>query len=209
MIRYLNIQRLAVIDQLEIELGPGLSVLTGETGAGKSILVEAVGLLLGGRAVRRPRPHRRRDRDSPGGPRRRRRPRADRPTRSLGPGPEPRLPRRRARDDRRAARGGRRARRSPRPARAPGAARRRRPSSRCSIASPASKTPRRAWPRCTPRWSRRATRWRTPSATDRDRAARLDLLEFQRARDRQGRAASRARTTRSTSSAASSPTPTS
>ena len=50
MIRFLSIQRLAVIDQLELELGPGMSVLTGETGAGKSILVEAVGLLLGGRA---------------------------------------------------------------------------------------------------------------------------------------------------------------
>jgi DNA repair protein RecN (Recombination protein N) len=51
MIRYLHIERLAVIDRLEIEFGPGLSVLTGETGAGKSILVEAVGLLLGGRAA--------------------------------------------------------------------------------------------------------------------------------------------------------------
>jgi DNA repair protein RecN (Recombination protein N) len=51
MIRYLHIERLAVIDRLEIELGPGLNVLTGETGAGKSILVEAVGLLLGGRAA--------------------------------------------------------------------------------------------------------------------------------------------------------------
>ena len=51
MIRYLHIERLAVIDRLEIEFGPGLSVLTGETGAGKSILVEAVGLLLGGRAT--------------------------------------------------------------------------------------------------------------------------------------------------------------
>jgi DNA repair protein RecN (Recombination protein N) len=51
MIRYLQIQRLAVIDQLELEFGPGLSVLTGETGAGKSILVEAVGLLLGARAT--------------------------------------------------------------------------------------------------------------------------------------------------------------
>ena len=50
MIRFLSVHRLAVIDQLEIELGPGMSVLTGETGAGKSILVEAVGLLLGGRA---------------------------------------------------------------------------------------------------------------------------------------------------------------
>ena len=51
MIRFLSIQRLAVIDHLELEFGPGLSVLTGETGAGKSILVEAVSLLLGGRAT--------------------------------------------------------------------------------------------------------------------------------------------------------------
>jgi DNA repair protein RecN (Recombination protein N) len=50
VIRFLSVHRLAVIDQLELELGPGMSVLTGETGAGKSILVEAVGLLLGGRA---------------------------------------------------------------------------------------------------------------------------------------------------------------
>jgi DNA repair protein RecN (Recombination protein N) len=50
VIRFLSVQRLAVIDQLELELGHGMSVLTGETGAGKSILVEAVGLLLGGRA---------------------------------------------------------------------------------------------------------------------------------------------------------------
>ena len=50
MIRFLSVRHLAVIDQLEIELGPGMSVLTGETGAGKSILVEAVGLILGGRA---------------------------------------------------------------------------------------------------------------------------------------------------------------
>src|SRR5262249_56191190 len=51
MIRFLSIQRLAVIDQLELEFGPGFTVLTGETGAGKSILMEAVGLLLGGRAA--------------------------------------------------------------------------------------------------------------------------------------------------------------
>ena len=50
MIRFLSVHRLAVIDQLELEFGPGMSVLTGETGAGKSILVEAVGLLLGGRS---------------------------------------------------------------------------------------------------------------------------------------------------------------
>src|SRR5436190_23259084 len=50
MLRFLRIKRLAVIDEAEVEFGPGLNVLTGETGAGKSILVEAVGLLLGGRA---------------------------------------------------------------------------------------------------------------------------------------------------------------
>src|SRR4051812_47940492 len=49
MLRYLSIKRLAVIDSLEVEFQPGLNVLTGETGAGKSILVGAVGLLLGGR----------------------------------------------------------------------------------------------------------------------------------------------------------------
>lgn len=50
MLRFLSIKRLAVIDSVEVEFGQGLNVLTGETGAGKSILVEAVGLLLGGRA---------------------------------------------------------------------------------------------------------------------------------------------------------------
>src|SRR5437762_11503767 len=50
MLRFLSIRRLAVIDAVQVEFGPGLNVLTGETGAGKSILVEAVGLLLGGRA---------------------------------------------------------------------------------------------------------------------------------------------------------------
>src|SRR5471030_1421474 len=50
MLRFLSIKRLAVIDAVEVEFDAGLNVLTGETGAGKSILVEAVGLLLGGRA---------------------------------------------------------------------------------------------------------------------------------------------------------------
>jgi DNA repair protein RecN (Recombination protein N) len=50
MLRFLSINRLAVIDAVELEFDPGLNVLTGETGAGKSILVEAVGLLLGSRA---------------------------------------------------------------------------------------------------------------------------------------------------------------
>src|ERR1044072_63422 len=51
MLRFLRITHLAVIDAAEVEFGPGLNILTGETGAGKSILVEAVGLLLGGRAT--------------------------------------------------------------------------------------------------------------------------------------------------------------
>jgi DNA repair protein RecN (Recombination protein N) len=50
MLRFLKVQHLAVIDTVEMAFDPGLNVLTGETGAGKSILVEAVGLLLGGRA---------------------------------------------------------------------------------------------------------------------------------------------------------------
>jgi DNA repair protein RecN (Recombination protein N) len=50
MLRFISIRNLAVIDRLEVEFGPGLNVLTGETGAGKSILVGAVGLLVGGRA---------------------------------------------------------------------------------------------------------------------------------------------------------------
>src|SRR5947207_5876960 len=50
MLRFLKIRHLAVIDAVEVEFDPGFNVLTGETGAGKSILVGAVGLLLGGRA---------------------------------------------------------------------------------------------------------------------------------------------------------------
>jgi DNA repair protein RecN (Recombination protein N) len=50
MLRFLRIRNLAVIDAVEVEFEPGFNVLTGETGAGKSIVVEAVGLLLGARA---------------------------------------------------------------------------------------------------------------------------------------------------------------
>ena len=50
MLRFLAIRHLAVIDHLEIDLAPGLTVLTGETGAGKSMFVEAIDLLTGGRA---------------------------------------------------------------------------------------------------------------------------------------------------------------
>ncbi|MBD3392867.1 MAG: DNA repair protein RecN [Chitinivibrionales bacterium] len=50
MLRELRIKNLALIDDLALDLTPGLTVFTGETGAGKSILVGAVGLLLGERA---------------------------------------------------------------------------------------------------------------------------------------------------------------
>ena len=50
MLRELRIRDFAVIDELSLELGPGLTVLSGETGTGKSILVEALSLLLGERA---------------------------------------------------------------------------------------------------------------------------------------------------------------
>ncbi len=50
MLASLHIQNYALIDSAEIELGPGLTIITGETGAGKSILLGALGLLLGDRA---------------------------------------------------------------------------------------------------------------------------------------------------------------
>lgn len=50
MLRSLHIENIALIDRLDLELSEGLVVLTGETGAGKSILIDAVNLLLGGRA---------------------------------------------------------------------------------------------------------------------------------------------------------------
>jgi len=50
MLRQLRIKDFAIIDSLDIDFGPGLNVLTGETGAGKSIIVDALGLTLGTRA---------------------------------------------------------------------------------------------------------------------------------------------------------------
>jgi DNA repair protein RecN (Recombination protein N) len=51
MLKLLRINNIALVTQVEVEFGKGLTLLTGETGAGKSILIDALGLLLGNRAT--------------------------------------------------------------------------------------------------------------------------------------------------------------
>jgi DNA repair protein RecN (Recombination protein N) len=52
LLRTLRIRQLVIVEDLTVEFGPGLNLLTGETGAGKSILVDALGLVTGARADR-------------------------------------------------------------------------------------------------------------------------------------------------------------
>jgi len=52
MIKSLHIANYALISELDIEFSPGFNIITGETGAGKSIILGALSLLLGGRAMR-------------------------------------------------------------------------------------------------------------------------------------------------------------
>lgn len=47
MLEYLRIRNLALIEDMELEFSPGMNVLTGETGAGKSFILKALGFLLG------------------------------------------------------------------------------------------------------------------------------------------------------------------
>ena len=58
MLRELAVQNLALIEDVRVELHPGFCAWTGETGAGKSLLLGALGLLLGERGSARPHPHR-------------------------------------------------------------------------------------------------------------------------------------------------------
>ena len=53
MLSYISIKNIVLIDKLELNFKKGFTVLTGETGAGKSIIVDAINLLLGNRADRR------------------------------------------------------------------------------------------------------------------------------------------------------------
>ncbi len=50
MLTHIHVRNLAIVDEIEVELTAGMTTLTGETGAGKSILVDALGLVLGDRA---------------------------------------------------------------------------------------------------------------------------------------------------------------
>ena len=52
MIESLHIENIAVVRSLDVDLSRGMTVLTGETGAGKSIIIDSLNLLLGGRADR-------------------------------------------------------------------------------------------------------------------------------------------------------------
>ena len=52
MLTHVHVKNMALIDEAEVEFGPGLNVLTGETGAGKSILIGSVGMALGKKTSR-------------------------------------------------------------------------------------------------------------------------------------------------------------
>lgn len=52
MLELLHIENIAVIQEADIQFRPGFNALTGETGAGKSIVIDAMGAVLGGRTSR-------------------------------------------------------------------------------------------------------------------------------------------------------------
>ena len=52
MLKYLHIENIAVIEKADIEIGSGFNALTGETGAGKSIIIDSLNAVLGERTGR-------------------------------------------------------------------------------------------------------------------------------------------------------------
>ena len=58
MLELLHIENIAIIDRADITFGPGFNALTGETGAGKSIVIDSLSAVLGQRTSRDPDPHR-------------------------------------------------------------------------------------------------------------------------------------------------------
>lgn len=59
MLDLLHIENIAIIERADIAFQPGFNALTGETGAGKSIVIDAMSAVLGQRRLARPDPHRR------------------------------------------------------------------------------------------------------------------------------------------------------
>ena len=196
MLEEIRIGSLGVIDSSTLELGPGLTVITGETGAGKTMIVTALGLLLGGRAdsgavrtgartarvegvVSAARLARLRRGGRGGRGRGRGRPGRAGPQR-LGRGPLPRVRRRRLGAGVRAGRGRRAAGRGARPVRpapaAPGRAR----SARRSTGSAASRSPSLLADYAGLHDRLRATERELDEvvATARERAREADLLRF-------------------------------
>lgn len=53
MLRSLHVKNLVLIDEAEVEFGEGLNILSGETGAGKSIIIGSINLALGGKVQKR------------------------------------------------------------------------------------------------------------------------------------------------------------
>ena len=51
MLSYISVKNFAIIENIEVHFKSGMTALTGETGAGKSLLIDAIGLLLGDRAT--------------------------------------------------------------------------------------------------------------------------------------------------------------